>query len=211
MFIDSIFYILKNTIALYLIDIDRSVILFNQLSLPDEVEDILKELSVPPRLYAHLLLVHDVANKLINSISVTWNNLSIDKNLVLFGAATHDIGKCIHTGELFEEGHRHEQDGKRLLTSLGVPQQKAKFAATHATWSTKSSIEELCVSLADKVWKGSRISDLEDLLIAKIFTEIQVEHWEIFSLLDSIIEDITKDSDARLSFQNNFPTMYRST
>ena len=179
--------------------------MFNQLSLPDEVECIFSELSVPPRLYVHSLLVYDVANKLIEAITGTWNNLNIDENLVFFGAAIHDIGKCIHTNELSEKGHKHEQEGTNLLISLGVPEEKAKFAAVHATWSKKSTIEELVVSLADKIWKGSRIQDLEDLLIEKIASEIKTEHWEIFSLLDSIIENITKDADKRLSFQNNFP------
>ena len=74
--------------------------MFNQVSLPDEVEYILKRLSVPPRLYAHLLLVHDVAYTLIKAITGTWDNLNIDEDLILFGAATHDIGKCIHINEL---------------------------------------------------------------------------------------------------------------
>ena len=177
----------------------------NLLPLPNEIESVFSTLGVPPRLYAHSLLVHDVANKLIEAITGTWNNLNIDENLVFFGAAIHDIGKCIHINELSEKGHKHEQEGKHLLISLGVSEEKAKFAASHATWSEKSTIEELVVSLADKVWKGSRIQDLEDLLIEKIASEIKTEHWEIFSLLDSIIENITKDADKRLSFQNNFP------
>ena len=92
-----------------------------------------------------------------------------------------------------------------------MPEEKAKFAASHAVWSEKSTIEELVVSLADKVWKGCLIQDLEDLLIEKIATETKIEHWRIFSLLDSIIEDITRDADERLSFQNNFSTICRST
>jgi len=176
-----------------------------------EINSVFQNFTVPPRLYAHSLLVHDVANKLIEAITGTWNNLNIDENLVFFGAATHDIGKCIHINELSEKGHKHEQEGKLLLISLGVPEEKAKFAASHATWSEKSTIKELCVSLADKIWKGSRIHDLEDLLIEKIATETKMEHWGIFSLLDSIIEDITRDADERLSFQNNFSTICRST
>ena len=190
------------------INMDRLINInsLNLLSLPNKTEVIFRRLPIPPRLYAHLLLVHDVANKLIEAITGIWDNLKIDENLVLFGAATHDIGKCIYTNELSEEGHKHEPEGKHLLISLGVPEEKAKFAFTHATWSEKSSIEELVVSLADKVWKGSRIQDLEDLLIKKISTEIKTEQWEIFDLLDSIIEDIIKDYDKRLYFQNNFST-----
>ena len=170
-----------------------------------EINSVFQNFTVPPRLYAHSLLVHDVANKLVEAITSTWENLNIDKNSVLFGATIHDIGKCTHTNELSEKGHKHEQEGKRLLISLGVPEEKAKFAVTHATWFEKSTIEELMVSLADKVWKGSRIQDLEDLLIEKISTETKNERWKTFSLLDSIIDDITKDADKRLSFQNNFP------
>ena len=176
-----------------------------------EINSVFQNFTVPPRLYAHSLLVHDVANKLIEAITGTWNNLNIDENLVFFGAAIHDIGKCIHTNELSEKGHKHEQEGTSLLISLGVPEEKAKFAAVHATWSKKSTIEELVVSLADKIWKGSRIQDLEDLLIEKIASEIKIEHWEIFSLLDSIIENITKDADKRLSFQNNLSTTWGTT
>ena len=183
----------------------------NLLSLHSEAEVIFRKLAIPPRLYAHSLLVHDVANKLVDAITGTWANLNIDKNSILFGAAIHDIGKCIHTNELSEKGHKHEKEGKCLLISLGVSEEKAKFAVTHATWFERSTIEELVVSLADKVWKGSRIQDLEDLLIEKISTKTKAERWEIFSLLDSIIENITKDADKRLSFQNNFSTMCSTT
>ena len=180
--------------------------MFNQVSLPDEVECILKRLSVPPRLYAHSLLVHDVANQLLEEINRTWKNLNINKNLVLFGAATHDIGKTIYTNELSEAGDKHEQAGLQLLLSLGISEEKSKFAASHSSWSENSALEELLVSLADKIWKGNRVQDLEDLLIERISTETKTERWEVFSLLDSIIDTITKDADKRLSFQNNLST-----
>ena len=38
---------------------------------------------------------------------------------MLFGAATHDIGKCVHPNELYEEGYKHEAAGKSLLLSHG--------------------------------------------------------------------------------------------
>lgn len=185
--------------------------MFNQLSLPDEVEYIFKRFSVPSRLYAHSLLVHDVANKLLEEINRTWENLNIDKNLVLFGAATHDIGKTIYTNELSGAGHKHEQAGLQLLLSVGVSEEKSKFTASHSSWSESSTLEELLVSLADKIWKGSRIQDLEDLLIERISTETKTERWKTFSLLDSIIDDITKDADKRLSFQNNLSTTWGTT
>ena len=183
----------------------------NLLSLPNEAEVVFRKLPIPPRLYAHSLLVHDVANKLLEEINRTWGSLNINKNLVLFGAATHDIGKTIYTNELSEAGHKHEQAGLQLLLSLGISEEKSKFAASHSSWSANSTLEELLVSLADKIWKGNRVHDLEDLLIERISTETKTECWEVFSLLDSIIDDIAKDADKRLSFQNNLSTTCSTT
>ena len=176
-----------------------------------EINSVFQNFTVPPRLYAHSLLVHDVANKLLEEINKTWENLNINKNLVLFGAATHDIGKTICTNELSEAGDKHEQAGLQLLLSLGISEEKSKFTASHSSWSESSALEELLVSLADKIWKGNRVHDLEDLLIERISTETKTECWAVFSLLDSIIDDIAKDADKRLSFQNNLSTTRGTT
>jgi len=181
------------------------------IAFSEEINSVFQNLEIPQRLYAHLMIVHDVANKLLEEINRTWENLNIDKNLVLFGAATHDIGKTIYTNELSGAGHKHEQAGLQLLLSVGVSEEKSKFTVSHSSWSESSTLEELLVSLADKIWKGSRIQDLEDLLIERISTETKTERWEVFSLLDSIIDDITKDADERLSFQNNLSTMCSTT
>ena len=183
----------------------------NLLSLPNEAEVVFRKLPIPPRLYAHLMIVHDVANKLLEEINRTWENLNINKNLVLFGAATHDIGKTIYTNELSEAGDKHEQAGLQLLLSLGISEEKSKFAASHSSWSENSALEELLVSLADKIWKGNRVQDLEDLLIQRISTETKTERWEVFSLLDTIIDDITTDTHRRQSFQNNLSTTCSTT
>lgn len=176
------------------------------IAFSEEINSVFQNLEIPSRLYTHLMIVHDVANKLLEEINRTWENLNINKNLVLFGAATHDIGKTIYTNELSEAGDKHEQAGLQLLLSLGISEEKSKFAASHSSWSEDSALEELLVSLADKIWKGNRVQDLEDLLIERISTETKTERWEVFSLLDSIIDNITKDADKRLSFQNNLST-----
>lgn len=176
-----------------------------------EINSVFQTFTVPQRLYAHLMIVHDVANKLLEEINRTWGSLNINKNLVLFGAATHDIGKTIYTNELSEAGYKHEQAGLQLLLSLGISEKKSKFAASHSSWSENSTLEELLVSLADKIWKGNRVQDLEDLLIERISTETKTERWNTFSLPDSIIDDITKDADKRLSFQNNLSTTCGTT
>ena len=133
-----------------------------------EINSVFQNFTVPQRLYAHLMIVHDVANKLLEEINRTWGYLNIDKNLVLFGAATHDIGKIIYTTELSEAGYKHEQAGLQLLLSLGISEEKSKFAASHSSWSANSTLEELLVSLADKIWKGNRVQDLEYLLKQKM-------------------------------------------
>lgn len=179
----------------------------NLLSLPDEIESVFSTLGVPPRLYAHSLLVHDVANKLLEKINGTWRNLNINKYLVLFGAASHDIGKSVYINELSEEGHKHEREGFRLLRSLGFSEEKSQFAASHALWSESSTLEELAVSLTDKIWKGSRVPELEDLAVIKIATVTNRERWKVFRSLDTIIQVIARDSDKRLFFQNKFPAI----
>lgn len=167
-----------------------------------QVIQVLYSFDVPERLMAHLLLVHDVAFRLTEQICNIWPRVQFDKKLVLFGAATHDIGKCIYTNELAEEGHKHEKAGKSLLLKIGICEDFAKFAATHASWPAVSSIEELLVSIADKIWKGSREQELEDLLVEKIAKETGCERYEVFANLDSIIQDITDDTDWRLAWQN---------
>ncbi len=46
---------------------------------------------------------------------------------------------------------------------------RARFAATHASWgSPGTGVEDLMVSVADKAWKNKRVTDLEDLLVARL-------------------------------------------
>ena len=158
----------------------------------------------PARLMAHLLLVHDAAYRLLDRMSSAWAELKLNRELVLFGAAVHDIGKVVCTRELSKEGHEHELAGKELLLKLGIPEDMARFAATHALWSERSTTEELLVSLADKVWKGSRVQELEDLLVTRIAEVTGRERWDVFSALDSIIGDIAADEDWRLAWQKQF-------
>lgn len=169
-----------------------------------EIESVFAALPLPPRLRAHLLLVHDTAAKLLDALCSEWSNLAIDRDAVLFGAATHDVGKCVFPNELIEEGHRHEEAGKNLLLKLGIAEDKTNFAENHSHWSEKSTTEELLVSLSDKIWKGSRVEDLENLLVARIAEQAKVEKWKIFCKFDEIIQLIAKDADARLAWQNQF-------
>ena len=69
----------------------------NLLSLPNEVESVFSNLSVPPKLYAHSMIVHDVANNLLKGINGMWKKLNINKNLVLFGPL-HSVDTSFFSG-----------------------------------------------------------------------------------------------------------------
>src|SRR5688572_22750215 len=96
--------------------------------LPAQVASLLQDLNAPPRLIAHLVLVHDVAFQLTDAIQRRWANVPFDLQSVLIGAALHDIGKVLHPSELAGPGHQHEQDGPGLLMSRGIESRLARFA-----------------------------------------------------------------------------------
>lgn len=78
--------------------------------------------------------------------------LAFDRDAVLFGAATHDIGKTVHPGELSGPGSAHEEAGRQLLLDCGISPELARFAATHASWTRPGTrTEDLMVSMADKI------------------------------------------------------------
>jgi hypothetical protein len=171
--------------------------------LPMRAAELLRDIQAPPRLVAHLRAVHDVAAQL-----VAWTakrELPIDADAVLFGAATHDIGKALHPGELSGPGSQHEPAGRDLLLANGIAPELAKYAANHATLSTDSTLDELLVSLADTVWKGKRRTDLEDLVVARLAAETGRKVWDEFLELDSLLTEIGDGADERLAYQMGYP------
>lgn len=126
--------------------------------------------------------------------------------LVLFGAATHDIGKTLHRDELSGPGARHEQAGYELLLARGVDEGCARFARNHAIWGTPDlSVEDLLVSLADKIWKAKRIQDLEDRIVERLCTTSGETPWQVFMTFDDILNRIASGADDRLAFQARHP------
>ncbi|MFI6144055.1 HD domain-containing protein [Streptomyces sp. NPDC051109] len=175
-------------------------------ALPPGVGELLRELAAPPRLVAHLRLVHDVAGQLADWLAAYSPGLSFARDAVLFGAATHDVGKAVHTAELSGPGSAHEEAGRELLLAHGFTEGQARFAATHADWAAPGvSVEELLVSTADKVWKGKRVPGLEDLLVARIAEAAGTEPWAVFLDLDELLGTIADGADRRLAFQGGFP------
>jgi len=175
--------------------------------LPKQVESICQDVNAPPRLIAHLTLVHDVAVSLTQEIKQVFPNISIDEESIFFGAATHDIGKSLYRIELIEAGNKHESAGEQLLLKFGVEKRLARFARTHADWKddTTLSLEDLLVSLADNCWKGKRASELETLIAERIASETKQEIWNVFISLDDILQKLAESADERLSWQAQFP------
>ncbi|MFI5931225.1 HD domain-containing protein [Actinoplanes sp. NPDC051494] len=166
--------------------------------LPELAAELLRSLDAPARLGAHLRAVHDVAWSLTDRLGRARPDLDFDTTATLFGAATHDIGKTIHPEELTRPGRRHEAAGRDLLISYGVPADLARFAGGHGSWDGSADLEELLVSLADQIWKGVRVRDLEDLVAAQLGGAPSL-------LLDDILRDLVTDADQRLAFQYSHP------
>ena len=174
--------------------------------LPDRVVDLLRSLDCPPRLAAHLRLVHDVAWQLADWVERRHPDLEFDRAAMLFGAATHDIGKVVHVAELSGPGSTHETAGRDLLLRHGFAGALARFAATHASWTQPGiTVEDLLVSLADKVWKNKRLPELEDLVVARLAEATGRPRWEEFAALDELLTHIGDEADQRLAFQTSHP------
>lgn len=175
--------------------------------LPSQVVRLLEELHAPPRLIAHLRLVHDVAMMLVFQIDREWPDLVYERQEVLLGAAIHDIGKIVHPEELSQPGHTHEKAGEELLKAQGMPDEIARFARTHGQWADEpeGQLENCLVALADTLWRGKRDERLEEALSTCIAGCVQQVRWQVFMTLDDIACGITAEADKRLAWQNEHP------
>ena len=122
---------------------------------------------------------------------------------MLFGAAIHDIGKCLHPEEQSRPGHQHEAAGETLLIECGIAPARARFCRTHGEWKSESPLEDLLVALADKIWKGKRDELLEDAVVASIVHQTGEERWKVYLALDDALTELAKDADARLAWQGS--------
>ena len=153
---------------------------------------MLESLDAAPRLGAHLRAVHDVACELVDWVATNYGGVEVDREAVLFGAATHDIGKVVHPEELSGPGSAHEQDGYQLLIERGVSEELARFARTHASWTESGvGLGDLLVSLADKIWKGKRVPELEQLVVQRLAAASGEEPWQVFMSMDDELTRIT--------------------
>lgn len=171
-------------------------------SLPGDVQRLYVELDAPPRLVAHLTLVHDVAVDICDGVRQKFPGLEFDHESVCFGAAIHDIGKVRHRDELTGPGRQHEIAGPALLEEHGIEPRLARFTRTHGSWSQEElPLEDLLVALSDCVWKGQRLEELERQVIGRIANQTRSEQWEVFSALDGLLEKIAAQGNERLAWQ----------
>lgn len=176
--------------------------------LPPDVVDLLHRISAPPRLIAHLVLVHDVAARLVEQLSRAFPEVKLDNDAVLFGAAIHDLGKARDTAELVRPGKEHERRGVQLLLEMGIPEDRARFAYTHGNWNAAQDItlDDLIVALADNCWKGKRVDELETKTVDFLSPMSGKPAWDCYAALDDILVTLAADADARLEWQSRFGT-----
>lgn len=168
--------------------------------IPPEVAAWLRDLQAPPRLVRHLEVVHATARSLLDGLRAIWPGLLVDRELVLFGAAVHDLGKCLFPEELTGPGRRHEEAGYELLLELGVPPSRARFARTHGA-PAGLELEDLLVALADKIWRGRRDDSLEREVVGKVAVCAGVSAWEAYAGLDELLVGLAEDASERLREQ----------
>jgi hypothetical protein len=60
------------------------------------------------------------------------------------------------------------------------------------------SFEELCIALADTLWKGKRNPQLEESIVKILADRSSRDYWDIFIEIDSCFEAIANDGVRRL-------------
>ena len=85
------------------------------------------------------------------------------------------------------------------MLAHGVQPAVARCCVSHAAWDGPSvSFEERSVALADKLWKGKRVPDLEMLVVDSAAVRLGVTRWDVFAELDSVFEQIAAGAGDRL-------------
>ncbi len=169
--------------------------------LPDAARKVLETLHAPPRLLAHLALVHEVTYELLDGLAVAWPDLPIDRDAALLGAALHDAGKTVDREELSGSGSKHEDNGPALLLEKGLPERIARFARTHGQWADDPSVtmEDLLVALADQLWIGKRDRDLEDRIIHQLAEFSKQPLWSAFAAFDELELSVLEGAGQRFA------------
>jgi len=163
----------------------------------DDALKLLDVLGAPEHLKTHAQLVGEAADLIIKKCDDM--GFPIDGNFVRIGVAIHDVGKIIHANEMTGPGSEHEPGGEEILLQQGVDPAIARCCLSHARWaSMECSNEELLIALADKLWKGQRVEELELKIIDQLALLSGSERWDIFAELDGHFEEIASGGHERL-------------
>lgn len=159
---------------------------------------LLGEVGAPARLRRHVELVGEAADMLLHGFADL--GIPLDADYVHVGVVLHDVGKTIHHAELDAPGNAHEAAGEALLLARGVSPEVARVCRTHAQWrEQETTLEERVIALADKLWKGARVTELEELVIDRAARATQRDRWALFTALDALFEGVAGSADARLA------------
>ncbi len=168
------------------------------LSSRDDAYSLLTSLGAPRRLLQHLKLVGEAADQLMSAYEDM--NLSFERQIIELGVAVHDAGKILFPKELDGAGSDHEHAGEKLMLDNGVQPAIARCCVSHAAWQAAGvTFEELSVALADKLWKGKRVPELELRVIDMAAEKLATDRWDVFGKLDGAFEVIADSGADRLS------------
>ncbi|WP_437917062.1 HD domain-containing protein [Sorangium sp. So ce302] len=163
----------------------------------DDARSLLATLGAPPHLLRHVELVGEAADLLI--VLFREQGIPIDEDLVRVGVVLHDAGKIEHPRELTGPGSEHEPAGERMLLAASVTPALARVCLSHARWQQMAcTLEELIIALADKLWKGVRVPDLEERVLLEAAARGGRDRWGLFIPFDSCFERIAERGHVRL-------------
>lgn len=159
---------------------------------------LLDEVAAPARLKRHVELVGEAADVLLHRLAQL--GITLDADYVRVGVVLHDVGKTIHRLELDAPGSAHEAAGEALLLARGMSPEVARVCRTHAQWrEAETTLEELVIALADKLWKGARVAELEERVIDRAARATRRDRWALFTALDTIFEEVAGSAEVRLA------------
>jgi predicted hydrolase (HD superfamily) len=163
-----------------------------------EAKALLRSLGAPDHLLRHVDLVGEAADQILAELQA--NSIKVNEQFIQIGVALHDVGKIEHPSEMTAPGNNHEPTGEQMLLAAGASPEIARVSMSHARWSQMPvSLEELIVALADKLWKGVRVPELESMVITECASRSKRDYWQLFVGLDSSFEQIADHGSDRLA------------
>ena len=133
--------------------------------------------------------------------------VKLNLEFVRCGAFLHDVGKISSPSELEEPGRDHEAAGEALLQKQGIDPILARVCRSHADWQDPEiTLEELLIALADKLWKGKRVADLELRVVDRVAASLSQGRFDIFAQLDTLFENISVNGHQNLERSLEPPT-----